>query len=98
MIKTIFDNYGRLILVSIFIILFIIETKFQLRKRVQNRWKRIFINFVVSLPAFALLRFLFIPAIVWLAFKNQHWHFGLNYLFIAPWWAKAVISFVLLDP
>jgi sterol desaturase/sphingolipid hydroxylase (fatty acid hydroxylase superfamily) len=73
------------------------ETKFQLRKRVQNRWKRIFINFIVSLPAFALLRFLFIPAIVWVAVQNQRWHFGLNYLFVAPWWAKAAISFILLD-
>jgi Cu/Ag efflux pump CusA len=71
MIKTIFDSYGAPVLFGLFIILFIVETKFQLRKRVQSRWKRMFINFIVSLPAFALLRILFIPAMVWLAVQNQ---------------------------
>lgn len=55
LIKFIFDSYETPILIGLFIILFIVETKFQLRKRVQNRWKRIVINFIVSLPAFVLL-------------------------------------------
>ncbi len=97
MIKNIFDIYGTLILIGLFIILFILETKFQLRKRVQSRWKRMFINFIVSLPAFALLRILFIPAMVWLAVQNQSWQVGLNYLFDAPIAIKAIISFLLLD-
>jgi len=97
MIKNIFDIYGTLILIGLFIILFILETKFQLRKRVQSRWKRMFINFIVSLPAFALLRILFIPAMVWLAMQNQSWQVGLNYLFDAPIAIKAIISFLLLD-
>jgi len=97
MIRSIYDMYGTTILVIAFIILFIIETKFQLRKRVQNRWKRIIINFVVSIPSFALLRFLFIPLMVWLAYKNTTWHFGLNYLYDAPVWLKAAIAFLLLD-
>jgi sterol desaturase/sphingolipid hydroxylase (fatty acid hydroxylase superfamily) len=97
MIKTIFDSYGTPILIGLFIILFIVETKFQLRKRVQNRWKRIVINFIVSIPAFALLLILFIPAMFWLATQNQEWHFGLNYLFTAPAWLKASVAFVLLD-
>lgn len=97
MIKSIFDSYGTPILIGLFIILFIVETKFQLRKRVQNRWKRIVINFIVSIPAFVLLRLLFIPAMIWLAVKNQQWHFGLNYLFDAPQWIHIAISFLLLD-
>ncbi|HUZ59297.1 MAG TPA: sterol desaturase family protein [Hanamia sp.] len=97
MIRSIYDMHGSIILVIVFIILFILESKFQLRKRVQNRWKRIIINFVVSIPSFALLRFLFIPLMVWLAYKNEQWHFGLNYLYIAPGWLKAVIAFLLLD-
>ena len=97
MIKTIFDSYGTPILIGLFIILFIVETKFQLRKRVQSRWKRMFINFIVSLPAFALLRILFIPAMVWLAVQNQSWQVGLSYLFDAPIANKAIISFLLLD-
>jgi sterol desaturase/sphingolipid hydroxylase (fatty acid hydroxylase superfamily) len=97
MIHPIFDTYGSAILVVIFIILFLLESKFQLRKRVQNRWKRIIINFVVSIPSFALLRFLFIPFMVWLAYKNEQWHFGFNYIFYAPACLKAAIAFLLLD-
>lgn len=97
MIRSVLDIYGTPILVGIFIILFIVETKFQLRKRVQNRWKRIVINFLVSIPSFALLRLVFIPLMVLLAYKNEQWQFGLNYLYVAPAWLKAVIAFLLLD-
>jgi sterol desaturase/sphingolipid hydroxylase (fatty acid hydroxylase superfamily) len=97
MIKSIFDTYGTPILAGIFIILFFLEKKFQLRKRAQSQWKRIFINFIVSIPAFALLRILFIPEIVWLAIKNQQWHLGLNYLYTIPVWIQFIISFLLLD-
>lgn len=97
MIKTFFDQYGVPILIGIFLVLFLAETKFQLRKRVQNRFKRIVVNFIVSLPAFVLLRLLFIPAMVWLAIKNQQWHLGLNYLFAEPFWLKAATTFLLLD-
>jgi sterol desaturase/sphingolipid hydroxylase (fatty acid hydroxylase superfamily) len=97
MIKSIFDTYGTPTLIALFVILFFLESKFQLRKRVQGRWKRIFINFIVSLPAFALLRVLLIPAMVWLAVQNQSWQFGLNYLFEAPASFKAVVGFLLLD-
>jgi len=97
MTKAIFDIYGTPILISLFIILFLIETKFQLRKRVQSRWKRIIINFIVSIPAFVLLRLLFIPAMVWLAVKNETWQIGLNYLFDAPLIVTSIIAFLLLD-
>ncbi len=97
MVKSIFDSYGSPILIGLFTILFILETVFQLRKRVLGRWKRIFINIVVSIPAFALLRLLFIPSMIWLALKNEQWHFGLNYLYTAPTFLKAAIAFVLLD-
>jgi sterol desaturase/sphingolipid hydroxylase (fatty acid hydroxylase superfamily) len=97
MIDSIFDTYGSVILIITFLLLFILESKFQLRKRVQNRWKRIVINFLVASPSFLLLRLLFIPAMVWLAYKNQEWHFGLNYLNAAPTWLEATIAFLLLD-
>ena len=97
MIKSVFDTYGSSILVVFFVILFVLESKFQLRKRVQNRWKRIIINFSVSLPSFALLRLVFIPFMVWLAYKNERWQFGLNYLYVASAWLEAVIAFLLLD-
>ena len=97
MIKSVFDTYGVIILITIFAILFLIESKYQLRKRVQGRWRRIFINSIVSIPAFALLRLLFIPAMVWLAVQNEQWRFGLSYLWEAPQWINFTISFLLLD-
>jgi sterol desaturase/sphingolipid hydroxylase (fatty acid hydroxylase superfamily) len=97
MIKSIFDSYGTPVLLTIFMVLILLESRFQLRKRVQSRWKRMFINFIISIPAFALLRFIFIPAMIWLAIKNQTWQIGLTYLFDAPAMVKSIIVFLLLD-
>lgn len=55
------------------------------------------INFIVSLPAFALLRLLFIPAMVLLAVKNQNWQIGISYWVAGPAWLKSVSAFLLLD-
>lgn len=85
------------ILGVVFVVLFILETKFGLRRRVQNRWTRIWINGRVSAIAFILLRFMFLPVMVWLAVKNQFWHVGLNYLYELPAWIEAAIAFMLLD-
>lgn len=97
MIKSIFDTYGTPILIGIFILLWLLETKFQLRKRVKGRWNRIVINFVVSIPAFALLRIAFIPAMVWLALENRAWKFGFNYWFETPINIKPIFTILLLD-
>ena len=97
MIRAIFDTYGVPVLIGIFMILFLLESRFQLRKRVQSRWKRVLINFIISIPAFVLLRIAFIPVIVWLAVKNQSWQIGLNYLFVAPAIVKSLITVFLLD-
>lgn len=97
MIKNIFDTYGAPVLLGIFILLFILEEILPLRARVQNRWKRIIINSIISIPAFLLLRLLFMPAVVWLAFKNQEWQFGIGYVTDLPVQVKAVLTFLLLD-
>ncbi|MEJ7780549.1 MAG: sterol desaturase family protein [Daejeonella sp.] len=97
MIRTIFDSWGMLVLTGIFIVLVFLESRYSLRKRVQNRWRRMFINFIVSIPAFALLRILFIPAMVWLAYKNQSVHFGVNYLYQVSVWLEGIIAFLILD-
>ena len=96
-IRSVFNNIGTPVLMAVFLTLFIIEGKRQLRKREQSRWHRIFINFIVSLPAFTLLRLLLIPAMVWLAAQNGRWHFGLNYLYNLPSWIESIIAFVILD-
>lgn len=97
MIHHVFDIYGFIILTSVLIVLFIVESIFKLRRRVQSGFKRIIINVILSIPAFALLRFMLIPAMVWLAIKNETWHFGLNYLYNLPSWIENIIAFILLD-
>jgi sterol desaturase/sphingolipid hydroxylase (fatty acid hydroxylase superfamily) len=64
---------------------------------VQSRWHRIVINFIVSIPAFTLLRLLLIPAMVWLAAQNEKWQWGINYVYNLPVWLEAIIAFILLD-
>ncbi len=97
MIHEIFDKVGIPILVLINLLLFLLETKFQLRKRVQKKFSRTVINTLVSIPAFGLLRFAFLPIIVWLAYKNQDWQTGLNYFDSLPLWLMPIIAFLILD-
>src|SRR4051812_32068469 len=97
MVHQIFDLIGSPILWLVFICLFIVEKKFQLRKRVQQISKRLIINFLVAIPAFALLRILLIPEMVWLAVINQKLHFGLNYFLHLPYWLANIVAFFLLD-
>lgn len=74
-----------------------LEYKFQLRRRVQSQFKRIIVNGFTSAISFGLVRFMFIPAMLWLAKLNENWHFGLNYLYNLPSWTESAIAFVLLD-
>jgi len=97
MINSVFDTYGAAILITLFVMLFLLESKFILRKRVQSKWKRIAINFIVSIPSFALLRILFIPLMIWLATQNQHLKFGLGYVLDLPPWLYVTVVFLLLD-
>ncbi len=97
LIHEVFDWKGIPILAGLFIFLFVLENKFELRKRVQQKKKRVFINNLVSIPSFVLLRFLLLPVMVWLAFKNQTLHIGLNYLYSLPAWMEASIAFLILD-
>jgi len=97
MIHQIFDLIGSPILWFVFICLFFLEKKFQLRKRVQQITKRLVINFIFAIPAFVLLRILLIPEMVWLAIINEKLHFGLNYFLHLPYWLANVVAFLLLD-
>ena len=96
-IHQVFDWIGIPTLVIIFWILFLIESKFDLRKRVQNKWQRSLINNIVSIPSFILLRFMFLPIMIWLAIQNEKIHFGLNYLYNLPSWAEAIIAMLIFD-
>lgn len=96
-IHRIFDWKGIPILIIIFLILFITESKFELRRRVQNKWQRGLINNIVSIPSFILLRFMFLPAMVLLSMQNEKIHFGLNYIYELPAWVEAIIAIIIFD-
>lgn len=97
LIHEIFDWKGIPILAGLFIFLFLIENKFELRKRVQQKKKRALINNLVSIPSFVLLRFFLLPVMVWLALQNETLHIGLNYLYRLPVWLEYFIAFLILD-
>ncbi len=97
MIKRIFDHRGVPILAAAFLVLFIVEGKRRLRKRNQPRIKRAIINSIVSIPAFTLLRFLFLPLMVRLAVKNRQLQWGLNYQYTAHPALKGLIAFLVMD-
>src|SRR6185295_5013183 len=97
LIHEIFDWRGIPILAVLFIFLFFIENRFELRKRVQNKKRRTIINNLVAIPSFVLLRFLLLPIMVWLALQNETLHIGLNFLYKLPVWLEASISFLIID-
>jgi sterol desaturase/sphingolipid hydroxylase (fatty acid hydroxylase superfamily) len=97
MIRDFMDTKALPVLAGIFVFLFIMETISQLRKRRDKRIKRAFINALVSIPGFVALRFLLLPAMVWVAYKNQDWKIGLNYLYDLTPWIEGIITFLLLD-
>src|SRR5436190_20990786 len=93
----VFDWVGIPVLVAAFIILYFAQQKFPLRKRVQSIFKRSVINNIISVPSFLLLRFMFLPAMVWLTISNESWQIGLNYLYQWPVWAEFIIAFFVFD-
>ncbi len=93
----VFDWIGIPILVIVFWIIFFVESQLALRRRTQDKWKRSWINNIISIPSFILLRFIFLPTMIWLSLHNEHWKLGLNYLYNMPNWLEGLIAFVLLD-
>ncbi len=96
-IKRIFDQRGTPVLTAVFLTLFILEGKRALRRRKQPRSERIVVNALVSIPAFTLLRFLFLPLMVKLAMRSAKLGWGLNHLYRAPGVVKGIFAFLLLD-
>lgn len=96
-IKKTFDYKGVPILASLFLVLFVAEKRWQLRKRVQQRSKRILINSVVSVPGFSLMRFLVLPVMYRIAIKNKASRISVVYYFNLPAWVKEAIAFLIMD-
>lgn len=97
LIRRVFDFKGTPVLATVFIVLFIMEGRRQLRKRKQPRSKRAIINSAVAIPSFSLLRFVLLPVMVTLALKNRQWKWGINYQYNAHPFVKALAAFLVMD-
>lgn len=96
-IKKVFDFRGAPLLAIGFVLLFVIEGKRQLRKRRHLRSERVINNALVSLPAFSLLRFLFLPIMIKLATKNLKWKIGIANKLRTPPLLSGMTAFLILD-
>lgn len=97
-IRQIFDIKGGLVLMILFVVLFIFQQRWKLRRPTQPVFKRTFTNVLVAMPSFVLLRFVFLPLMVGLAIRNEDWQWGLLYAIsnIDPY-LKTLIVFLVLD-
>ena len=96
-INKIFDRKGSPILIAGFVVLFLLEKRRQLRRRTQPAGQRTIVNTLTGIPAFVLLRLLFLPAVVKLAKKNEQLQWGLNYRYNAPAFVKVAVAFLIMD-
>lgn len=91
------DFFGAPLAVTVFCALFLLQWLRPLRRRTCSVWRRTFINFVYSLPGFALLRLTLVPIPYATANWAQDNEFGLlNWLNVPPLPA-ALLGIVLFD-
>lgn len=96
-ITSLLDRVGAPVLITVFIVLLLAETIHGLRRRTYSRTKRLLTNALLSIPGFVVLRLILLPALVWIAIKNEAWRIGLSYLYTWPDWIEGIIAFLLLD-
>lgn len=96
-IRRIFDKKAVPLLAAAALLLFVAESRRQLRKRTQPRVKRLTTNTIVALPSFSLLRYLLLPVMVNMAKESRKRKAGLFYQVNAALALKHVAAFLLLD-
>lgn len=96
-IHNILDRKGAPVLMAFFFVLFVAESVRQLRQRKTSRMGRLIVNGLVAVPGFIALRFMLLPALVFLAIQNEAWQFGLSYWYRLPASMEFIIAFLLLD-
>ncbi|CAN5248542.1 sterol desaturase family protein [soil metagenome] len=97
-IHQIFEKKGMPFLVILVGGLFILESKFALRKRKISRWQRYWTNSKMAAVAAAGFRYLLIPAQVAAAMHSSSRKAGiLHHLNLLPKWLRLPLGFLLLD-
>lgn len=96
-IRRVFDFRGTPLLAVVFAALYILEGRKPLRPRKTSRTSRMITNSGVSVPAFALLRLIFLPIMVKLAKVNEKKCWGLNYHIQTHPVIKGTMAFLIMD-
>jgi sterol desaturase/sphingolipid hydroxylase (fatty acid hydroxylase superfamily) len=91
------DPVGQLLLACVFLALLVLQSRFPLRRQHFSMLRRLVRNFVVSIPGFAVVRFVMLPIPLALAAWAQDRHIGLLNWLSLPWWGAIVVSFLLMD-
>src|SRR5437868_7842328 len=95
--QPILDQVGAPVLFALILLLLCLEYRNPLRRWVQSFSRRLLINTAVSVPSFAVMRLVLIPAEVVAAYWATKHRFGLLYLLAMPRAVRAILAFVLLD-
>jgi sterol desaturase/sphingolipid hydroxylase (fatty acid hydroxylase superfamily) len=97
LIRKFFDYSGAPILAVGVIALFILESRFELRKRKGNKLKRIQTNSVVAATASVALRLVLIPTLVRVALLMQKKNLGILRMMKLPPLFSAITGLLILD-
>lgn len=82
--RPILDFIGGPLLLLLFLLLFALEGRRPLRRRVQSRWERLLTNGTVAATAAVTMRLALVPVVLWTAGRAEAARFGLLYLLPGP--------------
>lgn len=92
-----FDTFGFFILLSVFVLLLILESLFELRQRKQSRKTRWFTNAFVAATGLPVARLLLLPLMVYAAYQFREYQLGLLNWLQWPAAAEWLPGLLLLD-
>src|SRR5438309_8543913 len=91
------DYAGRPLLAGIFIILFWLQSRFPMRRDHFSVLRRLVRNWILSIPAFVVVRFAMLPAPMAAAMWAQDRHVGLLNWLSLPTLAVWIATFLVMD-
>lgn len=90
-------NYAIIVVPAVFVLLFLLERRFPLRRSHLPLLGRVTLNIVISLLAFGAAALLVRPAIAWSMGWADQRGFGLIHTAGMPPWLGALVAFLLMD-
>ncbi len=91
------DCVGRPLLACVFLILFLLQWRFPLRRQYFRVLHRLVRNFVLSIPGFAIVRVAMLPIPLAIAVWAKEEHVGLLNWLGVPFWMAISATFLLMD-